>query len=71
VEKLFNLREGFGRKDDTLPERMLKEPIPKGPSEGMVIELDAMLDEYYLARGWDGETGRPTEQTLLRLGLKP
>ena len=34
LERLFNVREGFSRKNDTLPERFLKEPLSKGPSKG-------------------------------------
>ena len=72
LERMFNVREGICRKDDTLPERFLKEGIPEGPSAGMYIsleELDAMLDEYYQIRGWDPGTGVPTESTLKKLGL--
>ncbi|MBO3840856.1 MAG: aldehyde ferredoxin oxidoreductase family protein [Candidatus Brockarchaeota archaeon] len=68
LEKLFNLREGFGRKDDTLPKRLLSEPLAIGPTKGQVVELDQMLDEYYRARGWDDE-GRPAKRTLEKLGL--
>lgn len=69
LERLFNLKAGFTRKDDTLPTRFLKEPIPAGPSKGEVCELDRMLPEYYKLRGWDKE-GVPTKETLEELGLK-
>lgn len=68
MEKLFNVREGFSRKDDTLPPRMLKESPAAGPCQGQSINLDLMLDEYYDIMGWDRE-GRPTPQTLDRIGL--
>jgi len=68
MERLFNLREGITRKDDTLPERLLKEPIPKGPSAGSVVELNPMLEEYYRIRGWNSE-GAPTERKLKELRL--
>ncbi|MEM3026938.1 MAG: aldehyde ferredoxin oxidoreductase C-terminal domain-containing protein, partial [Thermoproteota archaeon] len=68
LERLFNIREGFSRKDDTLPKRLLSEPLTSGPTKGQVVELDQMLEEYYRARGWDKE-GRPTKRTLERLGL--
>jgi aldehyde:ferredoxin oxidoreductase len=68
VEKLFNLRDGFGKKDDTLPFRSLAEPIPDGPAKGNVVPLDEMLSEYYLLRGWD-ESGKPKKETLEELGL--
>ncbi|HDM92690.1 MAG TPA: aldehyde:ferredoxin oxidoreductase, partial [Candidatus Korarchaeota archaeon] len=71
LERLFNAREGFNRKDDTLPERFTKEPLPSGPFAGSTVELEAMLEEYYSLRGWDPSTGLPTEETLSRLGLPP
>ena len=69
LERLFNAREGIARKDDTLPARFLEEPLPAGnPSAGAVVELEAMLDEYYRARGWDAD-GLPTQEKLRDLGL--
>jgi aldehyde:ferredoxin oxidoreductase len=50
----------------------MEEPIPTGPSQGMVISrenLDLMLDEYYTFRGWDLKTGIPTPERLVSLGL--
>ena len=67
LEKLYNLREGFGRKDDTLPPRLLNEPAG-GPSEGWVVQLEPMLEEYYRSRGWD-EDGVPSRQKLEELEL--
>lgn len=72
LARLFNTRAGLTRSDDTLPERLLTEPIPGGASKGHYIskqELNQMLDEYYAARGWDVETGAPTKEKLLSLGL--
>ena len=72
LERAFNAREGLTRADDTLPRRFLEEPLPEGsgPSTGSVIELEPMLEEYYQARGWDGETGLPTQEKLEELGLR-
>ena len=69
VEKAFNIREGLSRKDDTMPERFLKEPIPEGPSKGQVLHLDQLLDQYYEARGWDVRTGLVPKTKLKELGL--
>jgi aldehyde:ferredoxin oxidoreductase len=70
--KLFNLREGWTRKDDTLPWKVMHEPIPdEGPSKGAVVtqaELDLMLDDYYESRGWTKE-GVPTVAKLKELGM--
>ena len=68
LERLYNLREGFGREGDTLPRRLLEEPVPEGPSKGWVSHLPEMLDEYYRFRGWD-ENGVPTGRKLEELGL--
>ncbi len=70
LERLFIAREGITRKDDTLPQRFLAQPLPQGePSAGSVVELEPMLDEYYRARGWSVETGLPTKEKLIELGL--
>ena len=68
VHEQDQLRAGFSRKDDTLPERILMQPLPDGPAMGMVCRLDAMLPGYYRCRGWD-ENGRPTPEKLRELGL--
>jgi aldehyde:ferredoxin oxidoreductase len=68
AERLFLVRAGFSRKDDSLPPRILKEPLPEGPSEGLVCHLDEMLSEYYPIRGWT-DNGIPTEEKLKELGL--
>ncbi len=69
IEKAFNVREGFDRKDDYLPERFIKEPLERGPVKGHTVEMDQLLDDYYEARGWDKQTGAPLRATLERLGL--
>jgi len=71
LERLFNLREGLTPEDDTLPWRVLNEPLPDGPSKGSVVKLQPLLQEYYEARGWDMRTGWPKETKLKELGLKP
>jgi aldehyde:ferredoxin oxidoreductase len=68
LEKLFNLRAGLSKKDDTLPKRILEEPADVGTGKGLVCRLDEMLPEYYELCGWDAE-GVPTTDTLARLGL--
>jgi len=68
LEKLYNLREGFTREDDTLPPRLLNEPVTDGPSKGWVSHLEPMLKEFYRTRGWD-EHGIPGRKKLEELGL--
>jgi len=69
AERVFINREGFTAKDDTLPKRFLKDPMPEGPSEGHVVKLHETLPEFYKLRGWD-EEGRPTKEKLKELGLE-
>ncbi|RLG83774.1 MAG: aldehyde ferredoxin oxidoreductase, partial [Thermoprotei archaeon] len=69
AERVFNvLSFGDGRQYDTLPKRLLEEPMPEGPAKGHVVKLSEMLDEYYKVRGWID--GRPTRAKLEELGLK-
>jgi aldehyde:ferredoxin oxidoreductase len=71
VARVWNLRAGFTRKDDTLPERLLMEALKTGASKGHRIspeDRDRMLDEYYKLHGWDAR-GVPTPERLKALGL--
>ena len=71
IARLFSIREGLTRADDTLPPRLLEEPLPEGPAQGKVNEnLQQMLDKYYELRGWDKATGKPTPEKLIELGLQ-
>ena len=68
LERVFNVREGVTRADDTLPARLLEEPLTTGKGKGHVAKLDNLPD-YYQARGWD-ENGKPTPEKLKELGLE-
>lgn len=84
LERLFNVREGFDRKDDNLPRRFTTEEMPiyaneRDPETGKTIlgkqigsaivqDLDAMLDRYYHLRNWD-EMGKPKPEKLQELNL--
>ena len=72
MERLFNLREGLSKKDDTLPERLFTTPIHDGPSKGAVVnkaDFDNELEAYYEAWGWTKD-GVPTTESLDRLGIR-
>lgn len=73
LARLINLREGLTREDDTLPWKIMNQPVTvEGPAKGAVVtqdELDLMVDDYYQARGWDIE-GVPTQAKLQQLGLE-
>lgn len=72
LARLINIREGLSRKDDSLPWKVMNEPIPDdGPVKGAFVsqdELDLMLDDYYEARGWTLE-GVPKSENLKKLGM--
>lgn len=68
LERVFNLAAGVDPQQDTLPKRLLREPIPEGPSQGHVHRLSELLPEYYRERGWDAR-GIPTPEKLGALQL--
>ncbi len=68
LERSFNLQAGISNKDDTLPPRLLLEPMKGGPHQGNVVRLELMLPEYYTLRGWD-QAGVPTPEKLQELSL--
>jgi aldehyde:ferredoxin oxidoreductase len=72
IARLINIREGLGRKDDTLPWKVMNMPIPdEGPVKGAFVsqeELDLLLDDYYESRGWTLE-GVPTAEKLKEIGM--
>ena len=68
LERLWNLKAGLTKADDTLPKRLLEEAHDSGPSEGVTVDLDAMLPIYYRERGWN-EDGVPRPEKLAELGL--
>ncbi len=74
IERLFNVMNGFSRKDDYPPERYFREETKRGLPFMKGRKLDReryerMLDEYYRQHGWD-ENGVPKEETLTRLGIE-
>lgn len=68
LERMFNEKNGFTRKDDTLPKRILEETLAEGPIKDEQINLSAMLDKYYQVRGWS-QDGIVTEATKARLDI--
>ena len=81
--KLLNVREGFTRKDDVIPSwwRATETPYPDATGTPALLKdywgkavtrdrLERMLDDYYDERGWDLESGIPTKERLIELGLE-
>ena len=68
IERLYNIRSGFTQADDCLPPRFLNETLTSGGSQGHVVDLNLMLEEYYRFRSWT-EDGIPTRKKLKALNL--
>lgn len=70
LERTINAREGIDARYDRMPERVIKEAIPRDdtPARGQVFEEEILVKDYYRARGWD-EKGNPTKEKLRELGL--
>ncbi|MBI5361297.1 MAG: aldehyde ferredoxin oxidoreductase family protein [Planctomycetes bacterium] len=71
LERLFNVKAGFGRADDSLPERFFTETIYTGGKDRLIDRekhLKALLDTYYELRGWD-ENGVPKKETLKKFKI--
>jgi aldehyde:ferredoxin oxidoreductase len=72
LERMFDVRQGLRRKDDSLPKKFFEQPLENGPYKGEVLDegkFEQMKDEYYEIRGWDKQTGIPTKEKLVELGL--
>ena len=65
--RIYNLNAGIDPSQDTLPKRLLSEPIEEGPSKGFVARLDELLPEYNSLRGWTD--GIPSDERKAQLGL--
>lgn len=71
MARVFNAREGFTRKDDTLPERLFQ-PLEGGALAGQAYpreEFERALTQLYTLKGWDPQTGHPLRQRLEALSL--
>jgi len=68
LKRMLNLRRGLDRDDDRLPDLLLQ-PLDDGGTEGTVPDVGVLLAGAYAEYGWNPETGKPTPETLERLGL--
>jgi len=69
--RIYNIREGLTRADDSVPPRIMNDPIPSGVAKGARVskeDLDILLDGYYEARGWT-PAGVPKVEKLKEVGL--
>lgn len=68
LERMYNVRLGYSRNEDTLPARFLKEPMSKGESKGQIVDLESLLDEFYEVMGWNSR-GIPSDKKLKELDI--
>jgi aldehyde:ferredoxin oxidoreductase len=69
LKRVYNIACGVTGKDDTIPERILREPRGSGGSADSLPVLEIQLEEYYRVRKWSSE-GIPLPKTLSALGLE-
>ncbi len=73
LERMFDVRQGLTRAEDSLPKKFFEKPLAKGKYAGAVLDrakFEQMKDEYYELRGWDKQNGIPTKEKLAELGLE-
>ena len=68
LERLYNLRQGFSAKEDTLPPRIRLEAVSSAGDQAIPLDISKMMMEYYQLRGWD-ERGAPTPKRLASLDI--
>ena len=68
LKRMFGVRCGISKKDDTLPKRLTEQPLLDGGTKGHLPNIEEMLPIFYKIRGWSSE-GIPTNETIKRLGL--
>ena len=71
MQRIFNLREGFTDRDDTLPERFFQ-GLESGALKGRALDREAFaqaIHTYYGMAGWDEETGVPKRWKLAELSI--
>ena len=69
LKRLYNVKCGITRKDDTLPKRFLNMTIEGAEKIHKEPPLDDMLEEFYSLRGWDVQ-GKPTLDTVKKYAIE-
>jgi aldehyde:ferredoxin oxidoreductase len=70
VRQAFNIREGVTAENFKIPDRILGHPpLPDGPTAGKEVDIDVMREDYFREMGWDTETGKPSKDKLIEMGL--
>ncbi len=70
IRQAFNIREGITLKDFKIPPRLLgNPPLAEGPTAGKQVDYETMKNDFMQAMGWDTETGKPSKEKLVELGM--
>ena len=69
LKRAINNKLGVTRRDDKLP-KIVSRALKEGATAGIEPAMDLMLREFYDVSKWDWETGKPTREKLMELGLE-
>ena len=69
LKRMYNIGCGINKKDDTLPFRITGSPLREGGTIGNLPDLEKMLHEYYIYRGWN-QNGIPNAEKLKELDIE-
>jgi aldehyde:ferredoxin oxidoreductase len=68
IKRVINCKMGITRADDKLAGINTK-VLPMGKIAGVKLDIEKNLERYYKERGWDWDTGAPTQEKLDELGI--
>jgi len=69
IKRVINNKLGVTRKDDKMP-KIATKALNEGSSSGISPDMHLMLKDYYNLRKWDWDTGKPTKEKLIELGME-
>jgi aldehyde:ferredoxin oxidoreductase len=70
LRKAFNMREGIRTTDHRLHDRALGKPaLTRGPLKGAAVDMGDLRKRFFNTVGWNLETGGPTAEKLMELGI--
>ena len=71
LKQAFNVKHGIEPKDYKVIDRALgRPPLAEGANKGRTVDIEKMMGDYWAQFGWDSQTGKPTQESLTKLGLK-
>jgi aldehyde:ferredoxin oxidoreductase len=71
LKQAFNIKHGISPKSNRLSDRALgRAPLSQGANKGRTVPIEKMMGDYWTQFGWDPETGNPTPECMVRLGIE-